>query len=345
MERPLLLASTDRVLVFAPHPDDETLAAGELIQMARARGACVRVVFATDGEDNPWPQRWLEKRWRIGAVERARWAARRRGEAASALAVLGLDCARDARFLGWPDQGLTDVLMRDGEGVALLAAEIRAFRPSHVVMPACGDRHPDHGALHVMLRLALLEAGDGCMRLDYSVHGGCAGADVVEVQYEPARKQRKLAALAAHASQIALSRRRFVKLALRAERFEAYEGVASGPASPAAPGGIRIPLRGGWPAGGRGELLLVRREPHEILRYRAALPRRPAAVMTVVNAQGQALRAQWQEGVLQLESPWPSPALVNFAKVNRSGPRLVVRDRELWLDLNEPPTGRQDPGS
>ena len=334
MERPLLLASTDRVLVFAPHPDDETLAAGELIQMARACGACVRVVFATDGEDNPWPQRWLEKRWRIGAAGRARWAARRRGEATSALALLGLDGARDARFLGWPDQGLTDVLMCNGEGVGLLAAEIRAFMPTHVVMPALGDRHPDHSALHVMLRLALLDAGIDCMRLDFSVHGGRGGADVVEVRHEPARKQRKLAALAAHASQVALSRRRFVKLALRAERFEAYAGAASVPASPAVASGIRIRLRARWPARGRGELLLVRRESHETRRYRAALPRRPARAMTLVDAQEHRLQAKWQDGALLLESPWPSAALVSFAKINRSGPRLLVHDRELWLDLN-----------
>ncbi len=43
-----MLASTDRLLVFAPHPDDETLATGELIQTALAAGASVRVIFATD---------------------------------------------------------------------------------------------------------------------------------------------------------------------------------------------------------------------------------------------------------------------------------------------------------
>ena len=90
MTRQLTFRGSDRLLVFAPHPDDETLATGELIQVARAAGAAVRVVFATDGDNNPWPQRWCERRWHIGPAERERWGRRRRGEAEAALARLGV---------------------------------------------------------------------------------------------------------------------------------------------------------------------------------------------------------------------------------------------------------------
>ena len=37
----------DRVLVLAPHPDDEVLATGGLIQQALAAGAALRVIVAT----------------------------------------------------------------------------------------------------------------------------------------------------------------------------------------------------------------------------------------------------------------------------------------------------------
>ena len=57
MTRNLTFRASDRLLVFAPHPDDETIATGELIQLAIAAGVAVRVVFATDGDNNPWPQR------------------------------------------------------------------------------------------------------------------------------------------------------------------------------------------------------------------------------------------------------------------------------------------------
>nr|MBP6330775.1 PIG-L family deacetylase [Dokdonella sp.] len=42
----------DRVLVLAPHPDDEVLATGGLIQQALAAGAALRVIVATDGDNN-----------------------------------------------------------------------------------------------------------------------------------------------------------------------------------------------------------------------------------------------------------------------------------------------------
>src|SRR5882672_10858445 len=76
----VMFSARDRLMVLAPHPDDETLGAGGLLQRAAARGVATRVVFATDGDDNPWPQRVVERRLWIGADARARWGARRRGE-------------------------------------------------------------------------------------------------------------------------------------------------------------------------------------------------------------------------------------------------------------------------
>src|SRR5581483_4294533 len=109
---PLLeLTAHDRILYFAPHPDDESLGGGGLIQHAVRAGAEVRVVFLTSGDRNPWAQRAAEKRWRIGPNEQQRWGCRRRGEAINAMRRLGLDpdCAR---FLGWSDQGVTEFLLK-----------------------------------------------------------------------------------------------------------------------------------------------------------------------------------------------------------------------------------------
>src|ERR1700709_851803 len=126
-------------MVLAPHPDDESLATGGLLQRAVAAGASVAVLLASDGEDNPWPQRVLEGRWQIGARERERWGSRRRREALAALRVLGV--GEDAvRYLGFPDQGCTRFLLGAHEApLGTLTAAIRDWRPTLLVVPSPDD--------------------------------------------------------------------------------------------------------------------------------------------------------------------------------------------------------------
>ena len=113
-----------RITVLAPHPDDESLGAGGLIQQALAAGAGVRVIFITDGDNNPWPQRWIERRWRIDGECRPRWGARRRAEALRALERLGVP-ASQAEFFGLPDAGILPLWRR--RDAAVLDKFARAF--------------------------------------------------------------------------------------------------------------------------------------------------------------------------------------------------------------------------
>src|ERR1700730_7004008 len=104
--------STSRLMLVAPHPDDEALACSIILQRAVRAGAAVRVIYATDGDDNPWPQRVLERKWRLNAADRKRWGKLRCSEALAALRAVGVR-ASDARFLALPDQGLTNLLKCD----------------------------------------------------------------------------------------------------------------------------------------------------------------------------------------------------------------------------------------
>jgi LmbE family N-acetylglucosaminyl deacetylase len=333
----LRISPADRLLVFAPHPDDETLAAGELIQAALAAGAAVRVVFATDGENNPWPQRWLERRWHIGAAERARWAERRRSEGIAALGVLGMASSESVRFLGWPDQGVTEVLMCDADAVGALVDEIYGFGPSHVVMPVLGDRHPDHSALRVMIELALLRAGSDCVRLGYAVHGQEQAARGLFVQRDAVHQQRKCEALAEHVSQTALSGRRLLRVAHRVETFEIANPAPTLVASDA-PAIIRIPHRPDWPWSQRCDLLLVMATAGETVPYRFALPElaRLGSATTLVDHQGRTTTVVREDDVFDVELPSSAaPIVALYAKLHRSGPRLMIFDREPWRDARE----------
>lgn len=338
MTASLQLSPHNRVLVFVPHPDDETLATGELIQATLAAGARARVVFATDGDNNPWPQRWLERRWHIGPSDRARWGGRRRCEAVAALAILGVEDSA-VRFLGWPDQGLTTCLMEGDKAIAVLAEEISRFAPTHVAMPALADRHPDHSALRVMLDLALLRTGATITRLGYVVHGLAPPANPRVVASNEARQKRKQQAMRAHTTQVALSRQRLLDLAARPERFDVAEASeATTPAQLTPPTVIRIPHRLLSSLQRRHELLLVLAASNEIVRLRVTLPRAlsTGSAATRINQHGQSLSIGWTAHTLDVTLPATTvPLVALYAKLDRVGPRLVIFDRERWRDAVE----------
>ena len=211
------------LLIVAPHPDDESLAAGGLIQRALARGARVHIVFVTDGDNNPWPQRVLEKRVRIGARERERWGARRRGEAEQALRELGAEDAVVHR-LGWPDGGVTWKLVDETQSaIAQWRALLAGIAPTLLVLPDLADGHPDHSALHVLLELVLNGMPESrrpeC--LCYLLHGRAVLDPARQVTFELSEieQARKRKAIHAHRSQMALSRGRLLHWATAQERF------------------------------------------------------------------------------------------------------------------------------
>jgi LmbE family N-acetylglucosaminyl deacetylase len=248
---PVIDGST-RLLVVAPHPDDESLAAGMLIQRTLAAGGRADVLLLTDGDDNPWPQRWMERRLVIDEAGRARWGARRRGEVASALARLGVG-PDHLHALGWHDMRVTEELRRrHTAAVGAIRRVMERTRPSLVVIPDLGDTHPDHGSAHVLARLALAAAGSRADVLTYMVHGTerSAPEDLLVPDVDPERQATKIEAVLEHATQMALSRKRMLAVAARPERFDR---------PPPAPGSgsLRLPWRPGPLARTRLRLVLA----------------------------------------------------------------------------------------
>jgi N-acetyl-1-D-myo-inositol-2-amino-2-deoxy-alpha-D-glucopyranoside deacetylase len=216
--------SLARLLLICPHPDDETLGAGLLLQEVLARRGEVRVVFLTDGERNPIPQFLLERHWPWRTGDRRRWGRRRRDEARAALLTLGVS-PDSAEFWSLPDQGVR----RFVESAALaerLSQCIAAFQPSVVVTPSIHDLHPDHWAAASIARGALAVSGVSAVHLVYRVHGSTPEQLPLWVAPStPSRQFRKDAAMECHESQLAASRR-MMHLAQRPEVFAHWEDDA-----------------------------------------------------------------------------------------------------------------------
>jgi LmbE family N-acetylglucosaminyl deacetylase len=116
-------------LVFAPHPDDETLGCGGTIAKRREAGARVQVAFLTDGSAS-----------HVRHMTRSALARARQHEAEGAARELGLH-EGDLHFLGFPD----GELHRHGESAAArVRALLRREQPRAVYVPHLGDGPSDH---------------------------------------------------------------------------------------------------------------------------------------------------------------------------------------------------------
>lgn len=312
-----ILSSHSRLLVVAPHPDDETIATGVLIQQALAAGAAVRVLSMTGGDNNPWPQRWLEKRLRIGAADRARWAQRRQRELHRALEQLGLP-AESLRVLGWPDQGVTRRL-QDAFAASLAAMRqcLSEFNPTVVAMPSLYDGHPDHGATHVLVRLALQGRRPMPQQVAYLIHG-CDPAPGREAHWVASVQARagKSLALEHHTSQLALSGGRMRRFARRPERYAWLE--TDFPRAAATCDGVTA---------GR------------MLPWRPPVLLRPWLRLTVLSASGVRVW-RWSEAPLKRaeRGHWlvqlpPGMAGPCFVRLESTLPSLWIFDRWGWREL------------
>jgi LmbE family N-acetylglucosaminyl deacetylase len=209
-------------MLIAPHPDDEALACSVILQEAVRAGAAIRVVYVTDGDNNPWPQRALERRWRLTSSDRQRWGKLRRAEALAALLVLGIHSS-NVQFLALPDQGLTALLLRDcNSALTRLIQVIDDWSPTDILVPSVADIHPDHNAVAVMMRLIFADSlAPGVSQWDYLVHGRSPAFfdSAVELPSSESEIAKKCEAIRCHETQIKLSRRRFLRYAARPERL------------------------------------------------------------------------------------------------------------------------------
>ena len=346
----------ERVLLLAPHPDDETLSAGGLLQRALARGGQAIVAFATDGENNPWTQRLVERRWRVGPEDCARFGRRRREEALAALAELGIS-PDGAVFLGFPDQAMTGIVL-SGSATAVdsLASLISGRRPTLLVAPSLFDLHPDHSALAVLARLAVsrVDPGQRPRLLSYLIHrsrrmaraGGAAEQGALRFDPTEQEKDRKRRAILRHATQLVVHRRKFLSFADRPEIFlpgetaTACDGlhpvhrVRMGPDTLC----LEIELHPRLGAFGRPTLHLATGAPGErrSLRFDLRWRRGRADVRDVVTDEttgGAALRGGRRGGIVEV----PLPALPGsrrfYVKLER---RFGFFDEGGWLEVEQP---------
>jgi LmbE family N-acetylglucosaminyl deacetylase len=179
--------TSQKILIFSPHPDDETLGCAGLIQQATSKGVPIHVVMLTNGDGFRVAVERQFRQLQVQPSDYVQFASVRQQEVRKALMPLGIE--RDnITFLGYPDRGLLSLWNHNwsadkpytspytransspysvgyrknavycGQGLLNDLKEIlRERKPTDVYVTHPSDDHIDHTAASSFVTLALEE--------------------------------------------------------------------------------------------------------------------------------------------------------------------------------------------
>jgi len=194
-------SSSDRILIIAPHPDDETLACGGLIKWAKDNDIPVLIAFLTNGDAYLKSCEKVTSNVNPTPADFRRMGEARHKEALAAAKVLGLE-EENALFLCYPDGGMNSLFNTDWDYANLhlgrngateapysyayekeapycgknleknLITINKKFKPTAIVYPDPYDSHHDHWATSAFVEYVLCKMNYDGKRFAYLIHKG-----------------------------------------------------------------------------------------------------------------------------------------------------------------------------
>lgn len=134
-----------RVLVIAPHPDDEVIGCGGTVRLHRQLGHTVSILYLTDGE------RGIKNMNPIKCAELRR-----------------VEAVRSAGHLDVPEQNLYHLHLRDGDLINQSGTNydfrdiLQKADPDIIYLPSFIETHRDHYAANILLKNNLVKSATIC---------------------------------------------------------------------------------------------------------------------------------------------------------------------------------------
>jgi LmbE family N-acetylglucosaminyl deacetylase len=180
------LSNQDRILIIAPHEDDETIGTGGIIQKASNLGIPIKVIYMTNGDANEFAfMAYRHEPWLTPAINRE-MGRTRQTEATKVLDQLGV-VKNNIVFLGYPDRSTLTIwqnywqidkpfynLLTNTTSVPYentigyqkpytaesiyndLKNQIVDFKPTKIFVTGPTDIHPDHQAAYLFTKLVTM---------------------------------------------------------------------------------------------------------------------------------------------------------------------------------------------
>ncbi len=134
-----------RVLVIAPHPDDEVIGCGGTVRLHRQLGHTVSILYLTDGE------RGIKNMNPIKCAELRR-----------------VEAVRSAGHLDVPEENLHHLHLRDGDLINQSGTNydfrdiLQRADPDIIYLPSFIETHRDHYAANILLKNNLVKSATIC---------------------------------------------------------------------------------------------------------------------------------------------------------------------------------------
>lgn len=197
----LKLKRSDRLLIVAPHPDDETLSLAGLIQQALKLKVPVKVIMMTNGDGYKRAAAIDTKDLLPTYADFLKLGNDRHKETVAAMGKLSL-ARKNIEFLCYPDGGVDGLFTKNwdydnvrlGRNGAMAAPYIFAyekqapycgqnvvknlqsiisdFKPTIIVFPGAEDIHHDHWATNAFIEYTITLMRYRCRAFTYLVHRG-----------------------------------------------------------------------------------------------------------------------------------------------------------------------------
>jgi LmbE family N-acetylglucosaminyl deacetylase len=191
-----------RLLVVAPHCDDETLGCGNLISKTAESGGTVKIVLLTNGDGHTSAVALNSLSIKPNAKKYINSAYLRQDETERAMKRAGVD-RNKIIYLGYPDGGLYHIWSKNWDENNLYVSRftkcnhspynnsyksnapycgksvvedleniICSYNPSIIAFPHPNDRHPDHFAAYCMVKYVLAKNNMEPDQYLYLIHRG-----------------------------------------------------------------------------------------------------------------------------------------------------------------------------
>lgn len=198
------ISSSDRIIIFSPHPDDETLGNSAIIRQAIEKNATIMIVVMTNGDAYSQDFFNMFLKFSNNSNSSGNIGDNRHDEVINATQKLGLN-ESNIVFLGYPDAGLKELFINNwdynnlykrpkgsnqfdhspysfsyeknapycGANVVKNLDQIMDdFKPNMILIPDDGDDHQDHWATSAFVRYVAVQRNYNGIIYNYLVHKG-----------------------------------------------------------------------------------------------------------------------------------------------------------------------------